>query len=145
MVTAFTLGHSVTLVWCVVKGPLLPIVWVEALIPLTIIANCVANFFGTKQTGSWWVRYVITALFGLVHGMGFSNFLKEMLEPQAAPWRQLLAFNLGVEIGQIVVVLVCLALGSWVIKISQITIVRWSLAVSLYCAGAATVLLLDRL
>ncbi len=103
VLTAFTLGHSLTLALVVTRVIELPARWIEFLIPVTIVLTCVANLLsvgdGTPDPGR--KRAVYAVLFGLVHGAGFADYLRAMfLEHITVP---LLGFNLGIEAGQIVV------------------------------------------
>ena len=104
VVTAFTVGHSLTLA-LVATGVLeLPIRVVEFLIPLTIVATGIENLIVRgRSVSSKRIRYrpVFAALFGLVHGAGFAEYLRSLfMERITGP---LFAFNVGIEVGQIVV------------------------------------------
>lgn len=103
-VTGFTVGHSVTLALAVTGALVLPTVWVEFLIPVTIVVTGIANVaVRDRHRARWGSRYrpVLAVLFGLVHGAGFATYLRSLfLDRVAVP---LLGFNLGVELGQLVV------------------------------------------
>jgi hypothetical protein len=106
VVSAFTVGHSITLALTVTDTLRLPAALVEWLIPLTIVATCVENLVRTRNatTQPWtWRRPALAALFGLVHGAGFADYLKSLMLTEVA--RPLLGFNVGIEAGQIVVLL----------------------------------------
>jgi hypothetical protein len=108
--TAFTVGHSITLALVVTDLVRLPTSVIEFLIPVTIVAACLANLRHAGARPSGWTGPLLAAGFGLIHGAGFANFLREMLEgPAGGP---LLAFNLGIEAGQIVILAIALALLS---------------------------------
>ncbi len=104
VITAFTVGHSVTLALAVTGALALPTRLIEFLIPVTIVATCVANLVVRDGARApWGVRYraVFAAVFGLVHGAGFANYLRSLfVAPIAVP---LFGFNLGIELGQLVV------------------------------------------
>jgi hypothetical protein len=107
VVTAFTAGHSVTLVLAVLRPGLLPDPSiVEFLIPLTIVATGVENIMnrGLRENRVRVGRRALLAGgFGLVHGAGFAGYLTELFPGSiAAP---LIGFNLGIELGQVVVLL----------------------------------------
>jgi len=109
IVTAFTVAHSITL-FLVASGRLQVIPsWVEALIALTICYVAVENMF--VQKAKW--RWVLTALFGLIHGMGFAGALAETGLPKGNLIGSLLTFNLGVEMGQLMVLCLLLPLLIW--------------------------------
>ncbi len=104
VVTAFTVGHSITLALAVTGAVKLPAALVEFLIPITIVATCVENLLvSDRARAPWGGRYrpVFAGVFGLVHGAGFANYLRAMfIAPIAVP---LFGFNVGIELGQIVV------------------------------------------
>lgn len=104
VVTAFTVGHSLTLALAVTELVTFPSSLIEFLIPVTIVATAVENLVVRDGSRSIWghqYRPVFAAMFGLVHGAGFANYLNSLfVEEIAVP---LLAFNLGLEIGQIFV------------------------------------------
>ena len=100
-VTAFTIGHSVTLVLATFGFTQASPLWVEPVIALSIGATALLNLYPVK-----WVRFdVLALLFGLVHGFGFAGLLQEAAAPSGLlPWA-LTGFNLGVEAGQLLAVL----------------------------------------
>jgi hypothetical protein len=103
IITAFTIAHSLTLIAASFGWVRLPSRLVESLIALSIAYTAVEDIL--KPDVRW--RFVLTFGFGLVHGLGFAAVLAEMLPPHdvIVP---LLCFNLGVEIGQLTIVLVAL-------------------------------------
>lgn len=105
LVTAFTIGHSVTLALSVFDVIRLNDRLVEIAIPVTIIATAVFNFFQKDYTPrSLRLNYFLALFFGLVHGLGFANILRFMLaKDQSIGW-SLFAFNVGLEAGQVIVV-----------------------------------------
>ncbi|MEF3367797.1 HupE/UreJ family protein [Methylocystis sp. 9N] len=106
IVTAFTVSHSVTLSLAALQLVNLPSYWVEIAIALSIIYVAVENFFTRKIEGRWHDTFV----FGFIHGFGFASALTELGLPQRAIVPALASFNIGVEVGQIGVVLVVLPL-----------------------------------
>ncbi len=104
VVTAFTAGHSLTLVLTVLGVVAPPGAWIETLIPLTILATCVVNLAlaaGVAEPGRVGRRAVLAGVFGLVHGAGFAGYLSRLLPGEIV--LPLLGFNLGIELGQVVV------------------------------------------
>lgn len=104
VVTAFTAGHSLTLALAVTHRVVLPMRLIEFLIPMTITVTAVENLL-VKERGRalWGGRYrpVFAGVFGLVHGAGFATYLNSLfVDPIAVP---LFGFNVGIELGQIVV------------------------------------------
>jgi len=117
LVTAFTIGHSLTLALSVLDIIRFPSKWVEFLIACTIVVTAISNLFQKKFTPKTIrVNYFLALFFGLIHGMGFANALRFMLaKDQSLGW-SLLGFNLGLEAGQILVVVLVLVLA-WLIQI----------------------------
>lgn len=134
LITAFTVGHSLTLALSVTNIIKVSQAYTELLIILTIIFTAVYLLFTSKNTakgGS--VVYLIICCFGLIHGLGFSYLLKAMLGSNESIFMPLLMFNLGLEVGQIVVVvlmvLVLLLIGKfaktieWHFKVVTISVI----------------------
>ena len=105
VITAFTIGHSVTLALAVTGALLLPAALIEFLIPVTILVTAIENLIVRDgSTAMWGRRYrpVFAGVFGLVHGAGFANYLRSLfVDSIAVP---LLGFNIGLELGQLIVV-----------------------------------------
>ena len=106
VVTAFTAGHSLTLGLAVSGVVTLPLAWIEFLIPVTIICTCGENLWAARRRSTSSpprARAIWALAFGLVHGAGFATFLRSLfLDDLAVP---LLGFNLGIEIGQLGILL----------------------------------------
>ena len=102
VITSFTIAHSITLALATLNLVVLPARLTESLIPLTIGYVAVENLLGMRAVA----RYRITFIFGLIHGFGFSNVLREMQLSRAHLALSLFSFNTGVEIGQIAFVLI---------------------------------------
>jgi hydrogenase/urease accessory protein HupE len=100
VITSFTVAHSITLALATFNLVVLPSRFTESMIALSILYVAVENLIRKKTIGRW----KLTFLFGLVHGFGFSNVLREMELPRADLALSLFSFNLGVEIGQVVFV-----------------------------------------
>ena len=113
LVTAFTIGHSVTLVLSVFNFLDFATNWIEFLIPVTILITAISNMF-VKQfsfNSKFPVIYFFALFFGLIHGLGFSFYLKSLLGLQQNIAPALLAFNVGLEIGQILIVMAILVIS----------------------------------
>jgi len=146
LVTAFTIGHSITLALATLKIININPGMVEFLIPLTIFITALSNLF-TRERGSNHkeVRgnYFLALFFGLVHGLGFSNNLRSLLGREENIFTQLLAFNLGIEVGQIVIV-VCFMLCSFIfVDILNMARRDWKIIISSAGAGIALMLILQ--
>lgn len=113
LVTSFTIGHSLTLALSTLSLIDISVDWIEFLIPVTILITAVSNFwvkdFEFRQRYS--AHYGLALFFGLIHGLGFSNYLKSLLGKEASLLGPLFSFNIGLEIGQILIVGVILALS----------------------------------
>jgi hypothetical protein len=109
VITAFTIGHSLTLALSVAGLVVMPGDVIEPLIAATIVlAGLHGIFVAPGRDGRWWFRPLLAGGFGLVHGAGFANYLRSMfVDDLAAP---LLGFNVGLEIGQLAILAVSLAL-----------------------------------
>jgi hypothetical protein len=112
IVTAFTAGHSLTLVLAALQVVSLPPRVIEGGIALTIAYVAFDNFFAAPAAHRW----VLTFCFGLVHGFGFANVLREMHLPASGLIPTLLSFNLGVEIGQVAIAAVLFPATLWLAK-----------------------------
>jgi hypothetical protein len=105
LVTAFTIGHCITLALSTLHLISLPVKWIEFLVPFTIAITALANvFYPPSPAQKMPVNYWLALFFGLIHGMAFANGLLSLLGRNAAVFLPLLGFNLGVEAGQLVVV-----------------------------------------
>jgi len=130
LVTAFTLGHSVTLALATFKVLNFSPAVIEFLIPVTIFITALSNLIW-KQDNLSWLNYLYAAIFGLIHGLGFSNYLQSLLGKNADIIIQLFAFNFGLEIGQLVVVAIFFLL-SWVItELANLKQKQWSSLISI--------------
>ena len=112
-VTAFTLAHTVTLALGTLDVVRVPGSVVEPLIALSIVYVCVENIWARgRRMGAW--RPAIIFAFGLLHGLGFASVFEEYGIPDGQLVPALLAFNIGVELGQITVLAACfLLVGLW--------------------------------
>lgn len=146
LVTAFTIGHSVTLAVSVLDIIRVPAVLVELLIPVTIVITCLSNILSKKNsTASGKLNYLIATIFGLIHGLGFSNYLKSLLGRNSNIIAELFSFNLGLELGQIVIVICILILSFIVTQILKAPRREWNLFLSSAIFGVAFTMALERL
>src|ERR1700709_698475 len=110
LVTAFTIGHSLTLALSVYDAIRFPSKWVEFLIPCTIFITALNNIFQVDREGkSAKINYYLALCFGLIHGMGFANAIRIMLAKDQTIALGLFGFNIGLEAGQIFCVAIILA------------------------------------
>lgn len=108
LITAFTIGHCITLILSSLEVAYLSPRIVEPLIALSIIYIAVENIWKKRESA----REIVTLLFGLVHGFGFAEVLRGTLSGEMA--LPLFSFNLGVEIGQLVVVAIVIPVLLWI-------------------------------
>jgi hypothetical protein len=123
LVTAFTLGHSITLALSVFNILTVNTAWIEFLIPVTILITSFSNIISRKtRPKNIRFKYIMALFFGLIHGLGFSNYLKSLLGKSSSITAELFAFNIGLEFGQIIIVLATLLLSFvliWFVKIKR--------------------------
>ncbi len=150
LVTAFTIGHSITLALATLQIFKVNSNLVEFLIPITIFLTCVFNFFYKiperkprfqKPENNY--RYYMALFFGLIHGLGFSNYLRSLLGKEGDILKPLFAFNVGLEIGQIIIVVFALAITTLFLRGLNVKQNDWKLALSGLIAGMALFLIKD--
>jgi hypothetical protein len=146
LVTAFTIGHSLTLVLSVLDIIRFSSRWVEFLIPCTIIITAISNLFQKKFTPkSIRINYFLALFFGLIHGMGFANAIRFMLaKDQSLGWG-LFGFNVGLEAGQIIVVTIVLLLAWAILTLFRINRREWVIFASAGIFSLALKMALERL
>lgn len=148
LVTSFTVGHSITLALATLGFVQYSTSLIEVLIPVTILLTCAVNMsragrdFKRNQPVVLTLPNALAAVFGLIHGLGFSSYLRELLGQNTRPVLELLAFNVGVEIGQLFIVALILALGFIVLRVFRAARRDWVLVASGAAAGIALILLL---
>ncbi|HWA15873.1 MAG TPA: HupE/UreJ family protein [Gemmatimonadales bacterium] len=161
LVTAFTVGHSVTLALATLGLVRLPSAVVEAGIAATIIISSVVAVVLALKTpraeggplarptaearpSAETLRYVLAAAFGLIHGLGFSTFLRSLLGAEDSLLVPLLAFNLGLEAGQLLIVTAVLVLGAMVEGYLRVSRRDWVLVMGSAIAALGLSMLLQR-
>ena len=137
LVTAFTIGHSITLALSTLNIISLPQRWTEFFIALTIVITAFNNWFVKDFTFKtrYPAIYFFALFFGLIHGLGFANYIRFMLaKGQGLGW-SLFGFNVGLEAGQVVVVL-CILLVSY-LAVDRFKLNRkwwvWVLSAAAFC------------
>ena len=146
LVTAFTIGHSLTLALSVFDIVRFPTNWVEFLIPLTIVITALSNLFQKKFTErSIRINYVLALFFGLIHGMGFANTIRFMLASDQNIGWGLFGFNVGLEAGQIVVVLILLLVAHFFVNLARVSRREWVIFLSASVFSLALKIALERM
>ncbi len=145
LVTAFTIGHSATLVLSVYDLIRFSSNWVEFLIPLTIVLTAALNVVQrNNQSKALQLNYYAALFFGLVHGMGFANTIRFMLAKSQSISVPLLGFNLGLEAGQLVVVLVILLAAFLLVTKAGMQQKRWVYVLSAYAGISGLLMCVQR-
>lgn len=146
LVTAFTIGHSITLALATLHVINYNEKLIEFLIPLTILITALLNLIrkrAEQNNQKIQINYLLALFFGLIHGMGFSSYLRSLLGTDTSIFVQLLAFNVGLEIGQIIIVVLFMGLTFVFVDIFGVTKRNWKLIISSGVAAIATTLLID--
>jgi len=148
LVTAFTVGHSVTLALSTLNIVSVKAELIEFLIPLTIFITAVSNLFKNENNISdspMQMNYIFATFFGLIHGLGFSNYLKTLLGKDQGIVTQLLAFNLGLEFGQIIIVILFMSTAFVLVDLFGLNRRDWKMVISSGIAGISLVLMKDNM
>ncbi len=150
LITAFTIGHSITLALVSLDVIRVNSRWVELLIPVSIMLTALFNMnVLRREEKSLWsltnIQYAMALGFGWLHGMGFSNYLRSTLFPGESLVGQLLAFNIGIEVGQILIVLKILLVGFVFTSIFKIKRNHWAFTLSGLAFAVSLYLLIDQL
>lgn len=147
LITAFTIGHTTSLI--VASFDLISIQkkWIEFLIPVTILLTALANIFlpkGDSSRGHHIFKYLMALGFGLIHGMGFSNYLKSLILNEGSVAGPLFSFNLGIEVGQLIIVSGFILLGIITMEIFKAKPRDWNLVFSGAGLGVSIILMIER-
>ena len=147
LVTAFTVGHSITLALSSFGWVVIPSHIIEFLIPVTILITAIRNVAVpasdqlTDDQSNMTGHYLVALCFGFIHGMGFSNYFRALMMDSSSITIPLLGFNLGIEIGQLLVVSIIVIVASLVVKFAQVKHRDWNLFISGAAAGISVVLM----
>jgi hypothetical protein len=146
LVTAFTIGHSITLALSVLSIIHINTALIEFLIPVTIVITAATNLLNNKSSGKGMrLKYVLALFFGLIHGMGFSNYLNSLLGKSTSIIAELFAFNLGLEFGQVIIVLSILLISFVVISLIKVKKYNWNFFLSSAIFGIAFMMAAERI
>lgn len=145
LVTAFTIGHSITLALSVLNVVHVNTSLIEFLIPVTIVFTSLVNVLNKKRTqNTMRLNYTLALFFGLIHGMGFSNYLKSLLGSSSNITAQLFAFNIGLEFGQVLIVISALLISYLLIKFARVAQREWTMFLSSAIFGIAFIMCIER-
>ena len=150
LVTAFTIGHSTTLALSALKIFIANSTLVEILIPVTILLTAITNIYYSrrdrdlKTTDQNNYSYFMALIFGFIHGLGFSNFFNAMMSDSMDIVFPLFAFNIGLELGQFLVVLIFFGIYFLINAIKEVNQKAWAVITSVVASLVSITLILDR-
>jgi hypothetical protein len=145
LVTAFTVGHAITLVLSAKNIINVDDKLVEFLIPCTIVITALFNLFLKNfMPRSIRINYFLALFFGLIHGLAFAQTLKWLLAKDQSFWTAWLSFSIGLELGQILVVLLILLLAQVFVGFFKLNRNYWVIIISVVVLGLALEMAIDR-
>ena len=147
LVTLFTIGHTMALMLSVFEIVTIKVNVVELLIPITILITALFNLFTAGKSSkrdSINLVFFITLFFGIIHGLGFSNYFKSILRGSASSKiLPLSEFALGIEAAQIVVVFVVLVISYIIQAVFRFSKRDWTLVMSAFVIGVVIPMIID--
>ena len=146
LVTAFTIGHSITLFIVSLDFFSIPSRIIKLLIPVTILITSLQNVINIKQienSSRMGKNYFMALFFGLIHGMDFSNYFKALIMSPDEIVIPLLGFNIGIEFGQILIVLFIVLISFIFLNIIKIKHLKWNLFVSGAAFGISLISIME--
>ena len=146
LVTAFTIGHSITLFIVSLDFFSIPSRIIKLLIPVTILITSLQNVINIKQienSSRMGKNYFMALFFGLIHGMDFSNYFKALIMSPDEIVIPLLGFNIGIELGQLLIVLFIVLISFIFLNIIKIKHLKWNLFVSGAAFGISLISILE--
>lgn len=145
LVTAFTLGHTITLVLSSLQLVEVSSSWVEFLVPCTIVFTAVSNLFQRSFSArAIRINYALALFFGLIHGLAFANTLRMVLASDQSFALSMLSFSIGLELGQILVVVLILLLGQLATGVLGIERKAWVIFASAFVMALALQMAIER-
>ncbi|MFL5787094.1 MAG: HupE/UreJ family protein [Flavisolibacter sp.] len=131
LVTAFTVGHSITLALSTLRIIEVPSAWVEFLIPCTIVFTAISNLFIKDfNPRSIRINYFLALFFGLIHGLAFANTLRMIIAQDQSFALSMFSFSVGLELGQILIVFIILLIGGLFINVFKVQRRYWVIFIS---------------
>ncbi len=150
LVTAFTIGHSVTLILAALGLIVFNRSIIEFLIPVTILLTSIYNLFNIKSSAikdtfarRTNIKYLLAMGFGLIHGMGFSNYFRSLLGKEESIIKPLFAFNVGIELGQLLIVVIIFVITWLLYRLIHMKQREWILFISGVTAGISIILMME--
>ncbi len=146
LITLFTIGHTLTLAFSAYGVLKVDVKIVEFLIPVTIFITGVVNIFnlGRKTSNKDNINLIFALFFGLIHGLGFSNYFRMMIGREEDKLMPLIEFALGIEISQVIIVLGILIIGSLMQSIFKVSKRDWVMVTSSIVIGFVIPMMIER-
>lgn len=146
LVTLFTVGHSITLALSAYEVVNIRIDVIEFLIPLTIFITGFINIINSNKTSKKKdnINLFFALFFGLIHGLGFSNYFRMMIGQEESKLYPLIEFALGIEIAQVIIVLSILIIGGLLQSYLKVTKRDWILVCSSIVIGFSIQMMAER-
>lgn len=146
LVTAFTVGHSISLFLSVLGIVSIAGEWVEFLIPISILLTAICNVLLPQENKSnMTLHYLLAVGFGLIHGLGFSNYLKALLGSEESILMPLISFNIGLELGQLLVLVCVFAIHYILEKFFKVSPKSWAYFINFSVIGISFIMTLERI
>lgn len=147
LVTAFTIGHTLTLALATLNVIRVSSGLIEFLIPVSIFITGLSNVLQKSDqvsVGAHRFKYVVALFFGLIHGLGFSNYLRSLLGGEKDLLMPLFSFNLGLEVGQVLIVCLILLVSLVLVNGAGVKRREWNLLLSGAAMGVSLILCIER-
>lgn len=147
LVTAFTIGHSITLALSTTDVFTVKSGIIELLIPVTIMLSATSNiFYSIKNKDiNTQLNYFMALFFGLIHGLGFSYLLKSLLGNSESILSPLFAFNIGLEAGQLIIVVIILFISLFLTEFIKLKNKTKNISISALAFVMGTIMLIERI
>ena len=146
LITLFTIGHTVTLALSAYGILKVDVKIVEFLIPVTIFITGVVNILNVGKSSATKdnINLIFALFFGLIHGLGFSNYFRMMIGREEDKLMPLIEFALGIELAQVIIVLGILVIGSLLQSFFRVTKRDWILVTSAIVIGFVIPMMIER-
>lgn len=145
LITLFTVGHSITLALSAYEVLKVDVKIVEFLIPVTIFITGVVNILNLgKSSSKGSINLIFALFFGLIHGLGFSNYFRMMIGREEDKLMPLIEFALGIELSQVIIVLGILIVGAVLQSFFKVTRRDWVLVTSAIVIGFVIPMMIER-
>ena len=146
LVTAFTIGHSITLILGGIWGSFLSETLTEWLVGLSILLGGIYNL---SRSAEWhqknrWPSYLLALGFGLVHGLAFSGFFQALGFKAGELIVPLLSFNIGVEAGQLMIVTALMVIAYLLTVVGKVKFRYWTIGLSFLAIAGGALMVIER-